>query len=167
MALHWLNEVGPDYFRKLYVDQKTALSKDRRQMIDWLAHGKHPICLSCKIEGANELNKDGFKLVEVFDIEGIRNRVTASPFLLTYANNAPHPNAAQVFINWMAGKEALEIYSRENGTATLRTDVDESFLDPRVIPRPGVSYFEAIDAKWIATGRLEATQKMQEAIKSR
>ena len=167
MALHWLNELGPDYFRKLYIDQKTAVSKDRRQMIDWLAHGKHPICLSCKIEGATDLNKDGYRLLEVFDIEGIRNRVTASPFLLTYANNAPHPNAARVFINWIAGKEALEIYSRENGTATLRTDVDESFLDPRVIPRPGVSYFEAIDAKWIATGRLEAAQKMQEAIKSR
>ena len=167
MALHWLNELGPDYFRKLYIDQKTAVSKDRRQMIDWLAHGKHPICLSCKIEGANELNKDGYRLLEVFDIEGIRNRVTASPFLLTYASNAPHPNAARVFINWIAGKEALEIYSRENGTATLRTDVDESFLDPRVIPRPGVSYFEAIDAKWIAAGRLEAAHKMQEAMKNR
>jgi iron(III) transport system substrate-binding protein len=167
MALHWLNELGPDYVRKLFVDQKPSLSKDRRQMIDWLARGSHPICLSCKIEGANELTKDGFKLQEVFEIEGIRNRITASPFLLSYANKAPHPNAARVFVNWMAGKEALEIYSRENKTATLRTDVDESFLDPRVIPRPGVSYFEAIDAKWIATGRLEAAEKMQEALKSR
>ena len=167
MALHWLNELGPDYVRKLYVDQKPSLSKDRRQMIDWLARGSHPICLSCKIEGAIVLTKDGFKLQEVFEIEGIRNRVTASPFLLSYANKAPHPNAARVFVNWMAGREALEIYSRENKTATLRTDVDESFLDPRVIPKPGVSYFEAIDAKWIATGRLEAAEKMQEALKSR
>ena len=167
MALHWLNELGPNYLAKLYVEQKHFLSKDRRQMMDWLARGSHPICLSCKIEGANELTKEGFKLQEVFDIEGIRNRVTASPFLLSFANKSPHPNAARVFVNWIAGKEALEIYSRENGTATLRTDVDESFLDPRVIPRPGVSYFEAIDAKWIASGRLEAAEKMQEALKSR
>jgi iron(III) transport system substrate-binding protein len=167
MALHWLTELGSDYVRKLYVEQKPTLSKDRRQLIDWLARGTYPICLSCKIEGANELVKDGFKLQEVFEIDGIRNRVTASPFLLSYANKAPHPNAARVFVNWLAGKEALEIYSRENKTATLRTDVDESFLDPRVIPRPGVTYFEAIDAKWIATGRLEAAEKMQEALKSR
>jgi iron(III) transport system substrate-binding protein len=167
MALHWLNELGPDYVRKLYVDQKPTLSKDRRQLIDWLARGNYPICLSCKIEGANELTKEGFKLQEVFEIEGIRNRVTASPFLLTYANKAPHPNAARVFVNWLAGKEALEIYSRENRTATMRTDVDESFLDPRVIPKPGVSYFEAIDAKWIANGRLQAAEKMKEALAGR
>ena len=167
MAMHWLNELGPDYVRKLYFDQQTTFSRDRRQLIDWLARGNYPICLSCKVEGANELTKDGFKLQEVFEIEGIRNRVTASPFLLTYANKAPHPNAAKVFINWIAGKDALDVYSRENRTATVRTDVDESHLDPRVIPRPGVSYFEATDAKWIASGRLEAAEKMQEVIKGR
>jgi iron(III) transport system substrate-binding protein len=167
MAMHWLNELGPDYVKKLYVEQKPSFSKDRRQLIDWLARGNYPICLSCKIEGANDLVKEGFKLQEVFEIEGIRNRVTASPFLLSYANKAPHPNAARVFVNWLAGREALEIYSRENRTATMRTDVDESFLDPRVIPRPGVSYFEATDPQWIATGRLETAEKMQEALKSR
>jgi iron(III) transport system substrate-binding protein len=167
MAMHWLTELGSDYVRKLYIDQKPTFSKERRQLIDWLARGNYPICLSCKIEGANELTKEGFQLQEVFEIEGIRNRVTASPFLLSFANKAPNPNAARVFVNWIASKEALEIYSRENRTATMRTDVDESFLDPRVIPRPGVSYFEAIDAKWIATGRLEAAEKMQQTLKSR
>ena len=167
MAMHWMNELGPDYVRKLYVEQNTSLSRDRRQLIDWLARGNFPICISCKIEGANELTKEGFQLQEVFEIEGIRNRVTASPFLLSYANKAPHPNAARVFVNWIASKEALEIYSRENKTATMRTDVDESFLDPRVIPKPGVSYFEAIDAKWIASGRLEAAEKMKEALATR
>jgi hypothetical protein len=32
--------------------------------------------------------------------------------------------------------------------ATLRDDVDESFLDPRVVPRPGVEYHRNTDLTW-------------------
>jgi ABC-type Fe3+ transport system substrate-binding protein len=140
-------------------------SQDRRQLIDWLARGSNPICLTCKVETASDLQKEGFKLAEVFDVAGMKNRVTSSPFLLTYANKAPHPNAARLFVNWMASKQALEIYSRSNLTATLRTDVDESFLDPRIIPRPGVAYFESTDPDWIFRGRKEATEKMRALLK--
>jgi iron(III) transport system substrate-binding protein len=165
-SLHWFHELGPEFMRKLHFGQKTTVSGDRRQMIDWLAQGKYPICLSCKEEGASDLKEEGFKLFEVFELEGIPNRINSSPFLLSYANKAPHPNAARVFVNWLAGKEALEIYSRENGTATLRTDVDESFLDPRVIPRPGVKYVDVTDIKWITSGRKEAAEKMLQALKN-
>ena len=165
-SLHWFHELGADYMRKLHVGQKTTVSGDRRQMVDWLAQGKYPICLSCKEEGASDLKQEGFKLLEVFELEGIPNRINSSPFLLSYANKAPHPNAARIFVNWIAGKEALEIYSRENGTATLRTDVDESFLDPRVIPKPDVKYVDVTDIKWITAGRKEAAEKMLQALKN-
>ncbi len=165
-SLHWFHQLGPEFMRKLHFGQKVTASNDRRQMIDWLAQGKFPICLSCKEEGASELKDAGFNLFEVFELEGIPNRINSSPFLLSYANKAPHPNAARIFVNWLAGKEALEIYSRENGTATLRTDVDESFLDPRVIPRPGVSYVDVTDIKWITAGRKEAAEKMLQALKN-
>jgi iron(III) transport system substrate-binding protein len=165
-SLHWFHELGADYMRKLHFGQKTTVSGDRRQMIDWLAQGKYPICLSCKEEGASDLKEEGFKLFEVFELEGIPNRINSSPFLLSYASKAPHPNAARIFVNWLASKDALEIYSRENGTATLRTDVDESFLDPRVIPKPGVKYVDVTDIKWITTGRKEAADKMLQALKN-
>ena len=130
-AVHFYRQLGAEFVKKLYLEQKPVKNQDRRQLVDWLARGTYPICLTCKIEHAGALQQDGFKLLEIFDLAGMQNRVTSSPFLLSFANKAPHPNAARIFINWMAGKEALEIYSRKNGTATLRTDVDESFLDPR------------------------------------
>jgi iron(III) transport system substrate-binding protein len=164
-AVHFLTQMGPEFLKKLYIEQKPVRSQDRRQLIDWLARGSNPICLTCKVETASDLQKEGFKLAEVFDVAGMKNRVTSSPFLLTYANKAPHPNAARLFVNWMASKQALEIYSRSNLTATLRTDVDESFLDPRIIPRPGVAYFESTDPDWIFRGRKEATEKMRALLK--
>jgi iron(III) transport system substrate-binding protein len=165
-AVNFLRQMGPDFLRKLYVDQKVIRMQDRRQLIDGVARGSAPICLTCKLETAADLQKEGFKLKEVFDLRGMKNRVTSSPFVLSMANKASHPNAARIFVNWMATKEALEIYSRANGTATLRKDVDESFLNPEIIPKPGAEYVEATDPEWIGEGRKEMANKMRDILKS-
>ncbi|HWP58112.1 MAG TPA: extracellular solute-binding protein [Candidatus Acidoferrales bacterium] len=154
-------QLGPEFVKRLYVDQKPVFSRERRQYTDWLARGTYPICLNCRADDARPLIKEGFKLVEVFEVTDARSQVNGSPWLLTLANKAPHPNAARVFANWIASKEGLEIYSRGYGAATLRTDVDESFLDPASVPRAGVNYFDDSDWSWATTGRREAREKMQ------
>ena len=59
-------------------------------------------------------------------------------------DRAPHPNAARVFVNWMASREGLEVYARAYGHSTTRNDIDEtSFLTAEEIPRPGVNYFDS------------------------
>jgi ABC-type Fe3+ transport system substrate-binding protein len=96
----------------------------------------------------------------------MQNRITPAPSLLSVADPAPHPNAAKVFVNWLASKEALELYSRNAQAATLRTDVDESFLDPRVIPKAGVKYVDYTDIDWVATGRQDVARKVRELLKA-
>ncbi len=137
-AANIYSQLGPEFVKKLYVGQKPVVSRERRQITDWLARGTYPICLTCRADDVRALQKEGFKILEVYNLAGLRNRVNASPFLLSVANKAAHPKAARVFVNWLATKEALTIYSRGFGAATLRTDVDESFLDPHVVPRPGM-----------------------------
>jgi iron(III) transport system substrate-binding protein len=163
-AVHFLTQLGPDFVKQLYVDQKPVYSRDRRQLSDWLARGTHPICLTCRADDLSVLIKEGYKIQEVFDLEGMKNRVNSTPFLMTYANKAPHPNAAKIFVNWMAGKDALETYSRDFQAVTLRTDVDESFLDPRIIPKQGVDYPDDTDFDWLQKGRAEATEKVRALI---
>ncbi len=165
-AVHFYTQLGAEFVKKLYVDQGTVVQRDRRILTDWMARGSHPICLTCHVDDARELIKEGFKLEEIFELQGIKNRITPTPSLLSVANKAPHPNAARVFVNWMASKEALELYSREAQAATLRTDVDESFLDPRIIPKPGVQYVDNTDLTWVAKGQKEAGDKVRELLKS-
>jgi iron(III) transport system substrate-binding protein len=164
-AVHFYTGVGPDYVKKVYVDQQPVFSRDRRQLSDWLARGTYPICLTCRADDLKPLIKDGFKLHTVFELEGLANRVNSAPLLMTYANKAPHPNAAKIFVNWIASKEALELYSREAQAATLRTDVDESFLDPRVIPKPGVKYVDYTSYDWVVTGRRDVENKVRDLLK--
>jgi ABC-type Fe3+ transport system substrate-binding protein len=83
------------------------------------------------------------------------------------ANKAPHPKAAQVFANWILSREGLEIYGKGYGSATLRTDIDESYLKPGNLPNKGVKYFDDTDWKWIVTGRRENREKVWQLLKAR
>jgi iron(III) transport system substrate-binding protein len=158
-------ELGADFVKRLYIDQKPVFSRERRQYADWLARGTYPICLSCREDDVRGLRQEGFKLVEVYEMSDISPRVNGSPWLLTLANKPPHPNAARVFANWIASKEGLETYSRGYGAATLRTDIDESFLERGTLPRAGVKYFDDTEWNWSVTGRRDARDKVQQLLR--
>lgn len=159
------SQLGADFAKALYIDQKPVVSGERRQLTDWLARGIYPICLTCRADDVRPLQQEGFKIYEVYELEGLQNRMNSSPFLVSVANKAANPNAAKVFVNWIAGKEALTIYSRGFGSATLRTDVDESFLDPRAIPKAGVKYPDDADPQWRSVEKVAAGNKLRALLK--
>ena len=104
-------------------------------MSDWLARGTQPICLNCREDDVRPLVKDGFKILEIFELSDVPGTINGSPWLLSIGNKAPHPKAAQVFANCILSKEGLEIYARGYGSATLRTDINESYLTLEIFPR--------------------------------
>lgn len=167
LASRFYNQLGEEFVKKLYIDQKPVSTRERRQFTDWLARGTYPICLNCREDDVRPLQKEGFKVLEIFELSDVPGAINGSPWLLTVANKAPHPHAGRLFANWIASKEGLEIYARGYGSATLRTDVDESFLNPGNIPRPGVNYFDDTDWKWVVTGRRETREKVWKLLKSR
>jgi iron(III) transport system substrate-binding protein len=167
MAARLYYQVGEEYVKNLYVDQKTVRTRERRQMTDWLARGTQPICLNCREDDVRPLVKDGFKVLEIFEINGVPSTINGSPWMLSLANKAPHPKAAQVFANWILSKEGLETYAKGYGSATLRTDIDESFLNPGNVPKKGVKYFDDTEWKWIVTGRHENRDKVWQLLKAR
>ena len=164
-AANFYSQLGAEFARRLYVDQKPVISRNRRQFADWLARGTYPICLTCRVDDTRPLQQAGYKIATIYELAGLRSRVNSTPFTLTLASQAPHPNAARVFVNWLAGKEGLEIYARGDDAATLRTDVDESFLDPAAVPRPGAFYPDDADPTWRSTEKLEIGAKIRALLK--
>jgi iron(III) transport system substrate-binding protein len=167
LASRLYNTLGPEFVKKLYVDQRPVSTRERRQFTDWLARGTQPICLNCREDDVRPLLKEGFKLQEIFELSDVSPSVNGSPWMMSVANRAPHPNATKVFVNWLASKEGLEIYARGYGSATLRTDIDESFLNPGNIPRAGVKYFDDTEWQWVVTGRQETREKVWTLLKAR
>jgi len=160
-------QLGEEFVKNLYVDQKPAISRERRQLTDWLARGTYPIAFGAQSSDMERMRKEGFAIVEIHDYPDLPGALSGSPWLLTLMKRPPHPNAARIFANWIISKEVLEIYSRGEGRATLRTDVDESFFPPELIPRPGVNYFDTFDWEWTVTGKEKVRLHLKELLKSR
>ena len=165
-AARFYHDLGEDFVRKLYIEQKTVRTRERRQMSDWLARGTQPICLSCREDDVRPLIKEGFKILEIFELADMPGSINGSPWMLTLANRAPNPNAAQLFANWILSKEGLRIYARGYGSVSMRTDIDETNLNPGNIPKKGVKYFDDTDWKWIVTGRQEYREKVWQVLKT-
>jgi iron(III) transport system substrate-binding protein len=124
---------GEEYLRKL-VKQKMFVARDLRLLAESLAKGKITMTLGIGYSEALPFIKAGLPVYALpTPKEGVY--ATGGYGHLTILKNAPHPNATKVFINWLLGKEAQDIFSRAMGAPTRRLDVDTRWAkDFGVIP---------------------------------
>jgi ABC-type Fe3+ transport system substrate-binding protein len=138
-ARHLLEAFGPEFVQALYLDQQVTLSRDEREVVQAIARGTHPIGIALFPAQVEAFKKEGFNLVRVFPNDGIP-AVLSGTGVVKLVKDAPHPNAAAVFINWYASRKAQEIYSNLALEPTRRTDVDLSGVPDYVKPKPGAQY---------------------------
>ena len=89
--------------------------------------------------------------------EGIH--VTSSDGSIALFKNAPHPNAAKLFLNWLLTKEGQTFYTQAYGQPSARLDVPTDGILPETIPQPGVKYIMGDDEEFI----LRQPQQMEKA----
>jgi ABC-type Fe3+ transport system substrate-binding protein len=157
-------QYGEDFVKKLYVDQKTVFSRDRRQIGDGIARGAYPIAMGAEDEEMIKLAKEGFPVKRVYSLKGMSDIVSPSEGHIAIFSHAPHPNAARLFANWVASKEGLEIYARNRGTSPTRTDIDESYLDPEMIAKPGVEYFDSYNWDFVMNTKEKIRLRIKEMV---
>jgi iron(III) transport system substrate-binding protein len=133
---------GEAFIRKLYIDQKPGISRDKRQLMDWLAHGTYPINLGgVETDGLMELKEQGLPL-QLNILSDFPGTLSAGAGIVAIANRPPHPNAARVFVNWIASKDGLGLLGRLRRKSTTRNDIDESYALAWEAPQPDVKYFD-------------------------
>jgi iron(III) transport system substrate-binding protein len=165
-AARFYHQFGEEFVKKLYVEQKPMISRDRRQVTDAVVHGIYPIAFSASGEDLSKLIKEGFPIRAVDTLPDMPGGTSAGIGEVALLNKAPHPNAARLFINWIASKEGLEVLARSRGDAVTRNDIDEhSFLAPELIPKPGVEYFDAYDWEFTVTTKERARVRIKELLR--
>jgi iron(III) transport system substrate-binding protein len=96
--------LGPDFIRKLVIDQKPVITRVPRQQLDWLIAGRYPIAWGLPSAATVEYEKRGGDISFLEDVRGglqWSNGVGG----IQMPTKAPHPNAAKVFINWLLTKD--------------------------------------------------------------
>jgi iron(III) transport system substrate-binding protein len=127
-------ELGPSFIKKLYGDMQLVLSRDARQMTDWLSTGKFSLCIRCN--AGSEVGKAVQQKLPIgyLDTEDWKEGGSSSAAggTLAVASRAPHPNAAKVFINWFLSRDgqiALQKFGRPDAHNSRRIDIPKDEVD--------------------------------------
>jgi iron(III) transport system substrate-binding protein len=144
---YYNRELGPEFMRKFFGAMDMQFAKEFRQMTDWLAQGRYAICMGCK--DSLRAKNQGLP-VNDFDTtywkEG--SSFSSGGGSLSLLNQAPHPGAAKVFINWFLsprGQLALQkLGDPDDPPNSRRTDISKDAVPPDAQLRPGAKYFDVV-----------------------
>jgi iron(III) transport system substrate-binding protein len=146
-------QVGPKFLERLYSEMDITYFSDFRQGTDWLAAGKQPICVLCRLRRAQE---QGLSVSEVSpyhfkEAPGIGSNNGA----IVLMNNHPHANAAKVFINWYLSRDGQIAFRQANNTmeddttTSMREDLPLSVVPEPARRRKDVDYIEISRHDWM------------------
>jgi iron(III) transport system substrate-binding protein len=163
-------DLGPDFLRKLFVDQQFVYSRDRRQMTDWLAQGKFALCMGCR--DSEKAHKQGLPVGELDMVDWKEGaHISSGGGSLGLIKGSPHPNAAKVFINWFLsrrGQIALQKYEdlyNEDPPNSRRIDIAKDMLPTASRLVEGRRYFDFSD--WQHSDMTPIFQLAKELMKGR
>ncbi|MBM2812057.1 MAG: ABC-type Fe3+ transport system periplasmic component [Chloroflexi bacterium] len=134
-------DLGRPFVQRLFTETEVTISADQRQMIDWVATGQYPIGLFLSDSGMALAVEQGLPI----------SRVPAGRFkegtpvgvgggTINIMNQAPHPNAAAVYVNWLVSREGQLAWQAATGLASLRTDISKDGVPAENQLQPGIRY---------------------------
>jgi iron(III) transport system substrate-binding protein len=133
--------LGPDFLRRLFGEMDITLSREDRQMMDWLGRGRFAFLLfpawfevtRAKDQGLPVENVNSQQMKEGFAL-------SPGPNTLQWLNPAPHPNAAKLFINWFLSRDGQRAFERVVRSPSLRGDTPKKNIPDFLVPKKGANY---------------------------
>jgi len=115
---------GPEWVRRYILNAGVTFSDDRRILETWMVNGRFPLhFIATGTEDYVALARKGLPIKPHVMIkkQGVL-RASGSGCCISAFANAPHPNAAKLFINWFLSREG------QNFTHTLIPNLDRATL---------------------------------------
>jgi iron(III) transport system substrate-binding protein len=130
-------DLGPEFLRAL-ARQEPVILRDVRQELDMLAQGKATFCTGCSQAVAATMIERGLP-IQVVNARQLREGgyITSGGGNVALFNNAPHPNAAKVYLNWLLGPEGQTGLARALAYPSARLDVANDWVEPWQLPADG------------------------------
>ena len=117
---------GEGFLTRL-VKQELFVTANARQMAEALAKGKIAICIGCSRHNVAPFLKAGLPL-KLLPIAKEGDEATGG-YAVGVLKNAPHPNAAKVFVNWLAQQRRTgNLGTGDGGRDRGAFDVDTRWL---------------------------------------
>jgi iron(III) transport system substrate-binding protein len=132
-------EKAKDFYRRIRA-QAAVVDRDQRRQIEWVAQGKYPINFGPGTV-MYQLEKRGLKFSVIPHFTDYGAYLTPGFGTAMLVNQAPHPNASVVFLNWLLSREGQTAFSNGMGYVSRRLDVSTDHVPAYWVPKPGVKYW--------------------------
>jgi iron(III) transport system substrate-binding protein len=121
--------------------QSVVITRDDRQILDFVARGKYPLAIGPGDVQTNELINKGLPLRFMRpDSLAEGTYMTSGNGSFTVVRAGPNPNATKVYIDYLLSREGQLEWSKASGFASLRRDVPRDHVPDVWLPRDGVEY---------------------------
>jgi iron(III) transport system substrate-binding protein len=156
-------DLGPEYVRRLYGETDMSIVRSNEQLLDWLSAGKYAFGLGARQVDAAMMQ--GLPLNQFLPgslKEG--SSVTAYNGTLSLFNQAPHPNAAKVAVNWLLSREGQTTWLDANHKTgglndSLREDISKEKVSEQARRVKGAKFL------WLNPEWIEELDKIRDIIK--
>jgi len=157
---------GEDWLKDLYQNHDVTFSRDYRQMTEWLVTCRKPLAIGMPDDVLTSMQKQGIglKVEELVGPAYFGNHGdgwAGGNENIGWYNNAPHPNAAKLFVNWYLSRDGQQRYAELNKNNSRRLDTKPGDPNPNNALQPGVKY-----VAWGDEASIRKLKAMQENIKT-
>lgn len=130
---------GENFVSDLLTKQEVVITDDKRQQTEWVIRGRYPIAIGFNDNMLIPFVKQGLGK-NVLKLADKAIPVSAGIGALHLFKDAPHPNAARVYINWLLSKNAQMKITKILLFNSVRTDVPPVVKELSVDPKHLSSY---------------------------
>lgn len=120
-----------EYFRKLAKNDPVIVATDR-EAADMVIRGEAYLAPNTTSSQASSAAAKGAPVKGIFPVEGATVQFGNT---WSFIKNAPHPNAARVFLNWLLLSEGQKTYSEAMSWTPLRNDLPDYVPAPLQMPK--------------------------------
>ncbi len=142
-------KIGPTFIRRLFSEMDVTVTRNRRQVVDWIATGKYAFGLFST--GIDDAKEQGLPVDEFVPGDFKEGALVDPTFgAVSLLNKAPHPNAAKVLINWLLSREGQVAFQRQGSRPnSMREDIPKKDVAPGKRRVKGVKFLMTTRPQWI------------------
>jgi iron(III) transport system substrate-binding protein len=163
---HLSKAVGEDWLKDMFLNHEVVFSRDYRQMTEWLVSCSKPITMGMPMDVLEQMQKQGIG-TKVEELTGPAYLGEHPPGWaggnedIGWYNNAPHPNAAKIFVNWYLSRDYQQAYATGWRMNSRRTDTTPGDPNPLHTLKP-----DAIYVSWGNEAAIRQLKALEERIDS-
>lgn len=139
---------GVAFVKTLFETQGVILSRDQRQLAEWVARGTYPIAFGADTGELQNFRRQGVTAMRLHAFADAPGSLSGGCSVISIPKAAPRSATAAVFLNWYLSRAGQEAYVRAAQQPSRRLDVSREGLPPEVIPVPGVAYLDQYREDW-------------------